>query len=88
MWIARPSRAIWITEAAPWLSPHGEWHTAHGIVSAVLADMGRCFHAGANEAEILARYDLVPSALDAKLAILAAREATIYSQAMRSFSDG
>jgi hypothetical protein len=55
-WIARETRDLWISEAAPLLEPVGPAAPAHGLVSLLLADVARCFRAGATTAEILARY--------------------------------
>ena len=88
-WIARETRELWISNEAPLLEPIGPTDPAHGIVSLVLADIARCFQAGATGAEILARYGArseEPSAelvsLAAKLETQGAWEAEHYMQAM------
>jgi hypothetical protein len=91
-WIARDVRRLWIRDDAPRLETVGPTHPAHGVVSLVLADLARCFEAGATEAEILARYaprsaEAAPSvgelaSLDTKLETLAAWEADRYVEAM------
>jgi hypothetical protein len=55
-WIARETRGLWISEEAPLGAPIGKAEPAYGIVSSVLADVARCFRAGATNEEILARY--------------------------------
>jgi len=55
-WIARETRAVWVSSEAPLLEPMGPAHRTDGIVSIVLADIARCFRAGATNEEILARY--------------------------------
>jgi hypothetical protein len=88
-WIARATRDVWISDEAPLLEPHGQAHPADGVVSTVLADVARCFRAGASNEEILARYaprtDSAPAALealDAKLAELSTFEGEQYVEAM------
>lgn len=88
-WIARATRDLWISEEAPLLEPIGPSEPAVGLLSLVLADLGRCMQAGATRAELLARYaprgeepsaDLV--SLAAKLETQGAWEAEHYMQAM------
>lgn len=90
-WIARETRALRIGDEAPRLEPTGPAHPAHGLASLVLADVARCFQAGATEAEILARYAAragSPSAeltsIEAKLATRADWEAEQYMKAVSS----
>jgi hypothetical protein len=71
-WIARPTRDVWISDEAPLLEPHGHAHPADGVVSTVLADVARCFRAGASNEEILARYVPRPQATPAEAAALTA----------------
>lgn len=82
-WLARGSREIWLDESAPVLEriEPAPAHPAAGIVSLVLADVGRCLRAGATIEEILARYDNA-SAIDDKLAALRAWESEQYAAAM------
>ncbi len=88
-WIARETRAVWLSDAAPFLEPIGPAQRADGVVSSVLADIARCFRADATNEEILARYgargpepfaEVV--ALDEKLAVLAEWESEEYMMAM------
>ena len=91
-WVARPARAVWISEEAPLAEPLGPQHAADGVVSAVLADVARCFRAGATNEEILARYASrggaspaereALAAIDAKLAQLEAFEGEQFLEAM------
>ncbi len=91
-WIARATRAVWISEEAPFAAPLGPAHAADGIVSTVLADVARCFRAGATNEEILARYASRGAAsapeleaiagIDAKLALLSTFEGEQYLEAM------
>ena len=67
-------------------------HAADGIVSTVLADVARCFRAGATNEEIVARYGSRGAAsapeldaivaIDAKLAQLSTFEGEQYLEAM------
>ena len=91
-WIARATRDMWISEEAPFLDHLGPAHAADGVVSTVLADVARCFRAGATNEEILARYasrsGASPAevealeAIEAKLAELATFEGEQYIAAM------
>ncbi len=92
-WIARETRSAWISDDAPFLEPvRAPAHAADGIVSTLLADVGRCFRAGATDEEILARYGARSSddeqasaelvAIEAKLTELATFEGEQYMQAM------
>jgi hypothetical protein len=82
-WVARATRGVWVSEEAPLLEPLGKAHPADGLVSTVLADVARCFRAGASNEEILARYaGTAHEAIDAKLATLATFEGEQYMAAM------
>jgi hypothetical protein len=88
-WIAKGTRDLWISEDAPFIDSVGEARPAHGIVSIVLADVARCFRAGATDEEILARYgerSAAPSAalraMESKLSELGAWEGDQYIEAM------
>ena len=91
-WVARATRTVWVSEEAPLLEPVGPAHPADGLVSTVLADVARCFRAGASNDEILARYAgregasaatlAALEAIDAKLATLATFEGEQYIAAM------
>jgi hypothetical protein len=88
-WIARDTRRLWISEEAPLLEPIAAALPGDGLVSLVLADVARCFQAGATASEIDARYGArgeEPSAelasLDRKLETLGAWEADQYIKAM------
>ena len=82
-WVARGTRGVWVSEEAPLLEPIGRAHPADGLVSTVLADVARCFRAGASNEEILARYaGSAREAIDAKLATLATFESEQYMAAM------
>lgn len=90
-WVARETRHLWISEEAPLLESIGAAQPADGLVSLVLADVARCFAAGATDAEVVARYgargDEPSAALAAsteKLATHAAWEAEQYMNAMES----
>lgn len=76
-WVARPTRALWISEEAPLSEPLGPLHAADGVVSTVLADVARCFRAGATNEETLARYASRGGASPAELAALAAIDAKL-----------
>jgi len=92
-WVARATRDVWISDEAPSMDPLGPAHPADGVVSTVLADVARCFRAGATNDEILARYapregaspaeTEALAAIDAKLAELAAFEGEQYIAAMQ-----
>jgi hypothetical protein len=93
-WVARGMRDVWISAEAPLGKPFGPAHAADGIVSTLLADIARCFRAGATNDEILARYlagaGAAPAqlealaAVDAKLVELEAFEAEQYLDAMNT----
>ena len=89
-WIARGARAAWRSEEGPFHETSAAAHPGHVIVSSILADVARCFCAGATEAEIVARY-AAPSegerarsleALAEKLARLTAWEGEQYASAL------
>jgi hypothetical protein len=82
-WIARGVRAAWDADEAPLTEAIGPFHPAQGLVSAVLADVARCFHAGATDDEILARFTATaPRSLEDKLAALDGWEASQYVEAL------
>ena len=91
-WVARATRDVWIRDEAPLTAPLGPAHAADGIVSTVLADVARCFRAGATNEEIVARYGSRGAAsapeldaivaIDAKLAQLSTFEGEQYLEAM------
>lgn len=72
-WIARSTRQFWITSDAPLLEPIGPARPSYGLVSLVLADIARCFQAGATAAEILARYERQGGEPSDELVALAAK---------------
>lgn len=88
-WLARASREIWLDESAPALEriEPAPAAPAAGLVSLVLADLGRCLRAAATSEEILARYAgeeasaQQASAIDDKLAALRAWESEQYTAA-------
>jgi hypothetical protein len=87
-WIARGARTLWRSEEAPMVDSVPA-HPANGIVSLVLADVARCFRAGATNDEILARYGergaektAALEALESKLGELGAWEGEQYIEAM------
>jgi hypothetical protein len=84
--IARDIRTVWISDEAPFADTIGPAHPAGGVVSTVLADLGRCFRAGGSNDEILARYAAGASparlAIDEKLSELATFEGEQYMAAM------
>jgi hypothetical protein len=82
-WIARETRRAWVSDEAPFVETMGPAHAVHGIVSSILADVARCFRAGATDDEIRARYALVRSdTLEEKLGRLAIWEGEQYLTAM------
>ena len=86
-WTARKTRALWVSEEAPYVEPIKEPRALSGILSTLLADVARAFRASATDEEIRAHYgpdgaaDLRAS-YDAKLAKLSAWESAGYVRAM------
>jgi hypothetical protein len=88
-WIARETRHAWVSGDAPLVETIGPADPAQGIVSSVLADVARCFRAGASEEEILTRYAprdeaqaTLRDSLEEKLGRLAIWEGEQYLNAM------
>ena len=89
-WPARETRKAWLSEEAPLLDTIGAADAVHGLVSSVLADVARCFRAGASDEEILSHYSAGPEdararareTFDEKLGRLAIWEGEQYLSAM------
>jgi hypothetical protein len=82
-WIARSARYGWAgSKDGTMFAPFGKAHAVDGVVSSVLADMARCFRAGATDDEIALRYATGSESLDAKLAELSTWEGDQYMSAM------
>lgn len=53
-WSMRDVRGLWKDDHAPVVETIGDLHPAHGLLSTLLVFVGRCFRAGATEAQIVA----------------------------------
>lgn len=53
-WSMRDVRGLWKDDHAPLVETLGDLHPAHGLLSTLLVFVGRCFRAGATEAQIVA----------------------------------
>lgn len=90
-WTARSIRSVWTAKGATLTKPFAEWQVAMGLVSTLLADVGRCLRAKANDEEILARYvtaakndanDTLLQSVATKLAALEEFEGDAYMRVM------
>lgn len=87
-WIARETRLAWLA-GAPLLEQVGPAHAVHSILSSILADVARCFRAGATDEEIVTRYGAATEevagtrvSLEDKLGLFAVWEGEQYVKAM------
>jgi hypothetical protein len=82
-WRVRAARNVWTSFEAPFAVDLPAYEPAQGLLSAVLADLGRVFRAGATDDEAAARLrGEQPASLDDKLTAFEAWEHEQYMAAM------